>query len=181
MGHEGLWLEWGAATILWAGKSVAVIQGMGDRCGSTIRDQEQVQQHLELARGLAAVLEKLGGLAAVLERGLLQQEKVSRVHIIVDYDSVCTYSLRKRLRLMGRLSCLTQDAFTRGSSWRAFSTVAAEKGTNQIVTGHLISPFKQELIDCDPSFNNRNNGGLVSNGLHKEDNNPELIEEGTCE
>ncbi|KAG6402384.1 hypothetical protein SASPL_134577 [Salvia splendens] len=64
------------------------------------------------------------------------------------------------------------------------------EGINQIVTGNLTELSEQELIDCDTAYNNGCNGGLMdyafsfivsSKGLHKEDDYPYLMEEGTCQ
>ncbi|GKV33385.1 hypothetical protein SLEP1_g41902 [Rubroshorea leprosula] len=75
-----------------------------------------------------------------------------------------------------------------GSCW-AFETVTAMEGINHIVTENLTEPSKQVLIDCDTTYNNGCNGGLmgcafpfiVSNGgLRNEEDYPYIMEEETC-
>lgn len=54
----------------------------------------------------------------------------------------------------------------------------------------MTSLSEQELIDCDTKFNSGCNGGLMdyafayivsSGGIHKEEDYPYLMAEGTCE
>ncbi|XP_075087110.1 cysteine protease XCP1-like [Nicotiana tabacum] len=61
---------------------------------------------------------------------------------------------------------------------------------DQIRTRNLTSLSEQELIDCDTKYNSGCNGGLMDyafqfivsqGGLHKEDDYPYLMEEGTCD
>lgn len=64
------------------------------------------------------------------------------------------------------------------------------KGINQIVTSDLISLSDQELVDCDASYNQGYNGGLMDHafefiinngGLESEEDYPCTTYDGSCD
>lgn len=68
--------------------------------------------------------------------------------------------------------------------------MAAVEGINKLVTGDLISLSEQELVDCDKTYNEGCNGGLMdyafefiinNGGIDTEEDYPYQAVDGQCD
>jgi len=108
----------------------------------------------------------------------------SRYAVLEGEELPETVDWRKKGAVVG-----VKDQGSCGSCW-AFSTIAAVEGINQIITGDLISLSEQELVDCDKSYNEGCNGGLMdyafqfiinNGGIDSEADYPYKERDGQCD
>ncbi len=92
------------------------------------------------------------------------------------------------LFLLGLCLGINRLLYFAGACW-SFSATGAIEGINKIFSGSLVSLSEQELVDCDKSYNNGCEGGLMdyafqfvinNNGIDTEEDYAYLGRERSC-